>query len=441
MASGSCSTCGVDNPPGAKFCMACGAALERACPNCGAATQPDAAFCIECGAALTDAPGGPATTAAAATPEPAEERRQATILFADLSGYTAVSEQFDPEEIKALVDRALDRLSREVVEHGGRVDKYIGDNVMAVFGAPVAYEDDPERAVRTGLAMQAAMEEINAEISSHPAMHDVAFTLRVGVNSGAVLAGHSGGQYTVIGDAVNVAARLQEAAEPGSVTVGPATRRLTSAAIEYRELEPLALKGKIEAIPASEAMRIIAGEPGIDPRRPGTELIGRDEELALLVSLFDRVVREARPHLVTVYGQAGVGKSRLLSELDAALRGRDDHAETLVGHSPAYGTATAYAALAEIVRDRFAITRTEDPSSILGKLTAGIAELAPGEDGARGHAHRLAGCAAARRRRAGRERRGHGSSRSDLRRRAAAARADVGARAAGDRGRRHPLGR
>ena len=149
--------------------MACGAALERACPNCGAATQPDAAFCVECGAALTDAPGGPATTAAAATPEPAEERRQATILFADLSGYTAVSEQFDPEEIKALVDRALDRLSREVVEHGGRVDKYIGDNVMAVFGAPVAYEDDPERAVRTGLAMQAAMEEINAEISSPPA--------------------------------------------------------------------------------------------------------------------------------------------------------------------------------------------------------------------------------------------------------------------------------
>ena len=381
MAAASCSACGIENPLGAKFCMACGAGLERACPSCGASAQADARFCIECGSALDEAAAVDATTAAA-TPEPAEERRQATILFADLSGYTAVSEQFDPEEIKVLVDRALDRLSREVVEHGGRVDKYIGDNVMAVFGAPVAYEDDPERAVRTGLAMQAAMEEINAEISSHPAMHDVAFTLRVGVNSGAVLAGHSGGQYTVIGDAVNVAARLQEAAEPGSVTVGPATRRMTAAAIEYRELEPLALKGKAEAIPASEALRTIAVEPGIHPRRPGAGLIGRDEELALLVSLFDRVVREARPHLVTVYGQAGVGKSRLLSELDGALRGRDDHAETVVGHSPAYGTATAYAALAEIVRDRFAITRTEDPSSILGKLTAGIAELAPGEDGA-----------------------------------------------------------
>ena len=304
--------------------MACGAGLEDACPSCGASTRPNARFCIECGAALADAAGSGTTT-----PEPAEERRQATILFADLSGYTAVSEQLDPEEIKALVDRALDRLSREVIAHGGRVDKYIGDNVMAVFGAPVAYEDDPERAVRSGLAMQAAMEEINAEISSRPATRGVAFTLRVGVNFGEVLAGHSGGQYTVIGDAVNVAARLQVAAEPGSVTVGPATRRLTATAIEYRELEPLTLKGIAEPIPASEAVRTIAVDPGGHSRRTGAGLIGRDEELALLVSLFDRVIRESRPHLVTVYGQAGVGKSRLLSEVDAALRGRDDHAETL----------------------------------------------------------------------------------------------------------------
>jgi class 3 adenylate cyclase/tetratricopeptide (TPR) repeat protein len=361
--------------------MACGAGLEVACPSCGASTQPDARFCIECGAALAGAPDSQ-TSAEPVAPKPAEERRQATILFADLSGYTAVSEQLDPEEIKALVDQALDRLSREVVAHGGRVDKYIGDNVMAVFGAPVAYEDDPERAVRAGLAMQAAMEEINAEISSRPATRGVEFTLRVGVNSGEVLAGHSGGQYTVIGDAVNVAARLQAAAVPGSVTVGPATRRLTAAAIEYRELEPLTLKGKAERIPASEAVRVIGVDQGPDQRRAGAGLIGRDEELALLVSLFDRVIRESRPHLVTVYGQAGVGKSRLLSELDAALQGRDDHAETLVGHSPAYGTATTYAALAEIVRDRFAITRTEGPDSILAKLTAGIAELASGEGGA-----------------------------------------------------------
>ena len=319
-------------------------------------------------------------TAATATSSSAEERRQATILFADLSGYTAVSEQLDPEEIKALVDRALDRLSREVVAHGGRVDKYIGDNVMAVFGAPVAYEDDPERAVRTGLAMQAAMNEVNAEISSRPATSDVAFTLRVGVNSGEVLAGTSGGQYTVIGDAVNVAARLQAAAEPGSVTVGSMTRRLTSDAIEYRDLEPLTLKGKTEPVAASEAVRTMTVDPGHHPRRPGAGLIGRDEELALLVSLFDRVVRESRPHLVTVFGQAGIGKSRLLSELDAALREREDDAETLIGHSPAYGTATAYAALAEIVRDRFGITRTEGPDAILEKLATGIAELAPGED-------------------------------------------------------------
>jgi class 3 adenylate cyclase/tetratricopeptide (TPR) repeat protein len=380
VASVSCSACGVENPSGAKFCMACGEGIERSCPGCGAPAQSDARFCTECGTAIADA-SETGTPAAPGASELAEERRQATILFADLSGYTAVSEQLDPEEIKALVDRALDRLSREVVAHGGHVDKYIGDNVMAVFGAPVAYEDDPERAVRAGLAMQDAMEEINAEISSRPATRGVAFTLRVGVNSGEVLAGHSGGQYTVIGDAVNVAARLQVAAEPGSVTVGPATRRLTATAIEYRDLEPLILKGKVAPIPASEAVRSIALDPGSHPSRPGAELIGRDEELALLVSLFDRVVRESRPHLVTVYGQAGVGKSRLLGEVDAALCGTDDHAETLVGHSPAYGTATAYAALAEIVRNRFEISRTDGPDSILEKLTAGITGLVPAEEG------------------------------------------------------------
>src|ERR687895_1606369 len=144
------------------------------------------------------------------TENPAEERRQVTVLFADLSGYTAVAERMDPEAVKALVDRALMRLGQEVERYGGTVDKYIGDNVMAIFGAPVAHEDDAERAVRAGLGMQAAMAEVNEGLPD-----GVHFALRVGINTGEVLAGAVGEAYTVVGDTVNVASRLQSAARPG----------------------------------------------------------------------------------------------------------------------------------------------------------------------------------------------------------------------------------
>ena len=247
-----------------------------------------------------------------------------------------------------------------------------------MFGAPVAHEDDPERAVRAGLAMQAAMGEINAEIGARASSVDVELALRVGINTGEVLAGRSGDQYTVIGDTVNVAARLQAAGSRGAVTVGPATRRLTAAAVEYRELEPLTLKGKAEPMPAWEAVGVIdSSRSGARPA--AAPLVGRDEELALLLSLFERVARGARPHLVTVFGEAGVGKSRLLEELASSLQGRAESANVQIGRSPAYGTATTYAALGEIIRERFAISAAESPDEVLAKLTAGIGELAGGE--------------------------------------------------------------
>ena len=187
--------------------MSCGAPLATACPSCATENPPEAKFCIECGTSLTGAPApGPP---GAEEPLP-EERRKATILFADLSGYTAVSERLDPERMKSMIDRALRRLGDEIERYGGTIDKYIGDNVMGVFGAPVAHEDDPERAVRAGLAMQAAMEEVNDRIAADLG---ASFALRVGINSGEVLAGRVGDGYTVIGDPVNVAARLQAAAE------------------------------------------------------------------------------------------------------------------------------------------------------------------------------------------------------------------------------------
>ena len=163
-----------------------------------------------------------------------DERRTVTVLFADLSGYTAVAARLDPESVKRQLERILGRLGEEVVAYGGYVDKFIGDNVMAIFGAPVAHGDDAERAVRAGMAMQGAMDELNEPLA---AQHGVTFELCVGINTGEVLAGHVGDSYTVIGDTVNVAARMQAAARPGSVTVGEATHRATREAIDYSALQ------------------------------------------------------------------------------------------------------------------------------------------------------------------------------------------------------------
>jgi len=372
--------------------MSCGAAIAARCESCGAENPPEAKFCIECGGALAAAgaqprdaaPAPPTAPAAVARPDLApagavaalpEERRKATVIFADLSGYTAVAERMDPETLKSMVGRALQRLGQEVERYGGRVDKYIGDNVMAVFGAPVSHEDDPERAVRAGLAMQRAMDEINAEIADRA---DVSFQLRVGINSGEVLAGSVGRDYTVMGDTVNVASRLQSAARPGSVTVGEVTHRLTRGAIEYEELEPLELKGKAEPVPAWEAVRVTVATP-TRIARASTPLIGREDESALLLSLFDRVVKEERPHMVTVLGQAGVGKSRLLRELAARVSENPVGPMMRVGHCPAYGTGLAYWALGEVIRGQFEIVDTDDSELAWTKLLRGVESLLDAE--------------------------------------------------------------
>ena len=401
---GDCPSCGTANPERARFCMACGSPLAPRCPSCGTENPPEAKFCIECGTNLSAAP---AETPAAAPPERTaadveaasadlapgddlvwqrldagpgvaapealpEERRKATVLFADLSGYTAVAERMDPEAVKSLVERSLRRLGHEVARYGGRVDKYIGDNVMAVFGAPVAHEDDPERAVRAGLAMQAAMEEINDGIG---ATAGVSFALRVGINSGEVLAGAMGGGYTVMGDPVNVAARLQAAARPGTVTVGEITHRLTRGAIEYVQLEPLELKGKSEPVPAWEAVQVLVPGPTVRAARAATPLVGREDESELLISLFERVVHESRPHMVTVIGQAGVGKSRLLRELSETIAERPDQPAVRVGRCPAYGAGLSYWALGEVIRAQFEIADTDDSETAFDKLRSGIEQV------------------------------------------------------------------
>src|SRR5438874_7956914 len=266
-----CGACGTENPSGAHFCMSCGSPLARSCPSCGAEAPAQARLCPDCGSALDQAAApapGKATTPqqAGAPPEaaaPSEERRTVTVLFADLSGYTSVAERLDHETVKALTDRCLTRLAGEVERFGGHVDKYIGDNVMAVFGAPVAHENDPERAVRAAFGMQAAMAELNQGIGPEFGFE---LPLRIGVNTGEVLAGNVGDAYTVVGDTVNVAARLQAAAPAGGILVGERTQRASEAAVRYEELPPLQLKGKAEPVCAWGAIELREADgPGERP--------------------------------------------------------------------------------------------------------------------------------------------------------------------------------
>jgi class 3 adenylate cyclase/tetratricopeptide (TPR) repeat protein len=345
--------------------MECGSKLELLCPQCSTPYTPGQKFCMECGTSLVaDAP----LPAKPRVPNSAlpEERRWVTVLFADISGYTAMAERMDAELVKSMVDRCLRRLGEEVERFGGTVDKYIGDNVMAIFGAPVAHEDDAERAVRAALAMHQAISELDPELQ-----------LRVGINTGDVLAGSvAEGGYTVIGDTVNVAARLQAAAEIGSITVGDRTRRATGAAVEYRELEPLELKGKAEPVPAWEAVGLVTATPRRHKGEPAqAPFVGRLHELELLDSLYGRVVREGRAHLVTVIGQAGVGKSRLLREVDTRLGHREQAPAIRVGHCLPYGSGVVYWALGEIVRSEASIVENDSADDAWRKLCRYVEDL------------------------------------------------------------------
>ncbi len=364
-----CPSCQASNPEGAAFCMACGAALTASCPSCGTQAPAGARFCMACGTALAGASGGAVSQASPTS----EERRTVTVLFADLSGYTSVAERLDHETVKMLIERCLNRFAEEVERFGGRVDKFIGDNVMAVFGAPVAHEDDPERAVRAAFGMHAAMAELNGDIKTQFGF-DLA--LRVGVNTGEVLAGRVGDSYTVLGDAVNVAARLESAAPVGGTLVGERTQRLTAKVVDYHELEPLDLKGKAERVAAWEAVSVGTIEEDAGPAlRSSAPLIGRDEELGRLQGLLERVAREHAPHLVTIVGQAGVGKSRLLAELEGTLDADGTPTRLLRGRCLAFGQGVVYWPLIEMIRSECGISEGDDPATVRERLNERLLPL------------------------------------------------------------------
>jgi predicted ATPase/class 3 adenylate cyclase len=357
-----CPTCATQNRDDAKFCGGCGQPFATPCPSCGAANEPGRRFCFECGSALQAEAARPAPAAVAA---PAAERRIVSVLFVDLVGFTAASEARDAEDTRELLTRYFDIARTTVERYGGKIEKFIGDAVMAVWGAPVAQEDDAERAVRAALELVAAV----------PAL-DAALQARAGILSGeaAVTIGAEG-QGMVAGDLVNTASRIQSAAEPGSVLVGEATRRASEAAVIYDDAGSHSLKGKAEPVPLWRALRVVAGARGA-LRSTGLEgpFAGRARELRLVKELFHGSADEHRAQLVLVTGIAGIGKSRLAWEFEKYIEGLAEDVFWHRGRCLSYGEGVAYWALAEMVRMRCRIVEDEEPESARHKLHMALEE-------------------------------------------------------------------
>jgi predicted ATPase/class 3 adenylate cyclase len=345
-----CKACGTENRPGRKFCSRCGAPLARSCPACGAANEPDDSFCGECGAALDTEPRAPTVEA---------ERRLVSVLFGDLVGFTPLSEDRDPEAVRELLSRYFDTARQVIERYGGTVEKFIGDAVMAVWGTPIAREDDAERAVRAGLELV----DIVAGLGEGLAM-------RVGIVTGeaAVTIGAEG-QGMVAGDLVNTASRVQAAAEAGTVLVGERTRRASEAAIAYEDAGERELKGKTEPVPLWRALRVIASRRG-EGRATGLEapFVGREGEMRLIKDLFHTASDERRARLVSILGIAGIGKTRLSAEFERYIDGLVGDVYWHRGRCLAYGDGVAYWALAEMVRMRAGIAEQEAPEAAGRKL-------------------------------------------------------------------------
>jgi class 3 adenylate cyclase/tetratricopeptide (TPR) repeat protein len=321
------------------------------CPACGATVPEAARFCPECGNRLVVAP---------------DERRLVTVLMADLVGFTSLSEAADPEHVKRLVDRCVERLVVDLVAFGGRLDKVVGDEIVAQFGAPVAHEDDAERAVRAALQMHETLARLSSELG-------VPVQMRIGVNTGEVLVGSlaHGGETTVMGDVVNIASRLQTSAEPGQVVVGPATYAATRDAIRYRPLGALPVKGREVPVEAFAAIAA-AAPPGGRTVRHRAPLVGRDDELGALLHALRVTARRSRAHFVLLQGDAGVGKSRLATELSAAA-GTEFGARTLVGHCAPYGDSNVFAPYAEALRHACGVEPLESAKASAPKIATAVA--------------------------------------------------------------------
>jgi class 3 adenylate cyclase len=357
-----CPNCSRIASPDDRFCGGCGASLRPACPHCGRPQEVGTTFCTGCGRPLH---------------EPAADRRRVSVLFIDVVEFTSYAEGADPEQVRAMQNDYFTTVRRVIGQYGGVVEKYIGDAAMALFGAPVATENDPLRCVRAALELQRVL----------PRQHRVqeaGLRFRVGIATGEALvdvsAARDGGQAIVAGDVVNSAARLQEQAPGGGIFSCENTYAATRADIEYVEQPARVLRGRSRPTGMWLAVAARRRRPGELAAEP-TPMVDREHERGLLINALHRTVRNHTPQLVTIFGAAGIGKSRLLRELAR-------HAATItdppicwrVGHCPPFGENVTYAALADIVKAEATILDSDDEATARQRLQLALAELVAGED-------------------------------------------------------------
>ncbi|HWO81860.1 AAA family ATPase [Gaiella sp.] len=319
------------------------------CPSCGSEVPAVARFCMNCGAALT--PAAP------------ERWKLATLVFCDLSGSTAMGERLDAEAVRTLMLSYFHEMRGALERHGGTVEKFVGDAVLAVFGVPEAHEDDALRACRAALEMQARLGTLNEELEQR---FGTRIALRIGVNTGEVVAGDASTRETfVTGDPVNVAARLEQAAGPGEVLLGEPTFRLVRNAVRATAVEPLRAKGKSEPVPAYRLLEVSGFGPVVRPTR--TPFAGRAEHLDVLEQAFEAVVASRAGRLATVVGEPGVGKSRLVAELVSRIGAR---ARVVRGTCLSYGEGITYWAVGQIARELAGVRDEHSPDEVLRRLEA-----------------------------------------------------------------------
>jgi class 3 adenylate cyclase/tetratricopeptide (TPR) repeat protein len=387
-----CSSCNFENAAGKKFCIHCGASLSPGCPKCGSKNPTDARFCGDCGAALVGTVSPDASRASAAgqtaqgirvTPEQADpslalegERKTVTALFADIKGSTELIERLDPEEARAIIDPVLQLMMEAVHRYGGYIAQSTGDGIFALFGAPLAYEDHPQRALHAALAMQQTIRERASRLAAQGRPEIEA---RVGVNSGEVVVrtietgGHT--EYAPIGMTANLAARLQTVASSGSIAVSDTTRRLCEGYFSFCGLGPIKVKGLVEPVEAYEVTGVgpLRTHFQLAARRGLTQFLGRDRELAELKRALD-LMRSSHGQVIATVAEAGTGKSRLVHEFKAIL---PPECKVLEAYSVSHGKAAAWLPALELLRGYFCIQDADEPPARRKKVRTTVSALDP----------------------------------------------------------------
>ncbi|HRX02303.1 MAG TPA: adenylate/guanylate cyclase domain-containing protein [Anaerolineae bacterium] len=387
-----CPNCDTTNPAGAKFCNNCGTRLPAGCPACGTINPSGAKFCNNCGRSLTGTPSDPQVSSVEREPSALDpyipdevqarlgrarahsgvegERRIVTILFCDVKGSTAAASTLDPEEWTEIINGAFEYMIQPVYTYDGTVARLTGDGILAFFGAPVAHEDDPQRAVLAGLAIIAGVQRYRESVRTR---WGIDFSVRVGINTGLVVVGAVGStqrmEYTAMGDAINIAARMEQTADPNTVRIARDTYQQVAQQFDVEELGRIAIRGKEAPV---EAYRVLGPRPGAMRRRhisrAQTPLIGRDWELRALEQAVVRVL-QGQGGIVCVVGEAGMGKSRLLHEAAQFWRRSTESDHWYVTGSLSYETGVPYAQFQRLLRQGAGVSPTDSAEAVRGKLT------------------------------------------------------------------------